>query len=321
MKIRIRLKTALIVNYILVAVIPLLIIGLISLHFERRDLLRVISSKNVLLAETVAEEVDTFLQEPLNILRQVGEVTHREQYWKEADFNAFLDSILASNGFLESIYILDDKGRVDHVGLLPGIKGRKAEYLGKDMAGEEFYRTARQGKDHWWSSTSLSRFSGGPSLTLAVPVTGGMVVGNLNLRTLDKIIAPINRRKDVYAYIVNREGRVIAHPDRATVLQQLNVADLNIVKAGLDGIYGTYRYVFKGVERQGSAAAVRETGWPVVVAQNLDDTLAPVRRMEKIFLAGLRIASAGVIQHGLESGVVAETGFYLDKQYAEDRCR
>ncbi|ABQ25923.1 PAS domain-containing protein [Geotalea uraniireducens] len=287
MKIRIRLKTALIVNYILVAVIPLLIIGLISLHFERRDLLRVISGKNMLLAETVAEEVDTFLQEPLNMLRQVGEVTHRERYLKGADFNVFIDSIVATYSFFESIYILDDKGRADHVGLLPGIKGRKAEYLGKDMAGEEFYKTARQKKGHWWTSTSLSRISGEPSLTLAVPVINGMVVGNLNLRALDKIIAPINRRKGIYAYIVNRDGRVIAHPDRTNVLQQLNVADLNIVKAGLAGTNGTYRYFFKGVERQGSVAVVRESGWLVVIAQNLDDTLAPVRRMEKIFLAGL----------------------------------
>ncbi len=290
MKIRIPLKTALIVNYILVAVIPLLIIGLISLHFERRDLLRVISAKNLLLADTVAEEADTFLQEPLNMLRNVGEVTHHERYWKGEGFDAFLDSVVASYGFLESIRILDEKGRVEHVGLPAGTRGSRGAYLGKDMSDEEVFRKARQEKGRWWSGTSISRATGEPSVTLAIPVSGGIVVGNLNLRALGKIVAPINRRKDVYAYIVNREGRVIAHPDRRIVLQQQNVADLNVVNAALAGKYGTYRYVFNGVERQGSAAAVRETGWLVVVAQNLDDALAPVMRMEKIVLAGLLVS-------------------------------
>lgn len=289
MEIKTSLKTALIVNYILVGVVPLLVVGLIALHFQKETLLQNFAMEDMRLARTVAGEVRVFLWEPLNLLRQAGNMSRKGNAWHSDNIDAFLDSAVETYGFFESIYILDSAGRVANVGLPSQLRDRKEDYLGFDMSGMEFYRETRGRQTHRWSNTFISAGNGEPAITLSIPVRDRMVVGSFNLQALDKIIAPVNKEGHGYAYIVNREGRLIAHPNRDYVLQQHNINNLKVVSEGLKGRSGTYRYTFQGIERQGSVVVIPETGWLVVVAQTVEEALAPVRKIEKIVLAGLTL--------------------------------
>jgi len=49
------------------------------------------------------------------------------------------------------------------------------------------------------------------------------------------------------AYLVNSKGRIHRPPQKAKVLQQVNISDLPVVRAGLEGREGVYEYDVEGV--------------------------------------------------------------------------
>lgn len=125
---------------------------------------------------------------------------------------------------------------------------------------------------------------------MSVPIDGGLVIANVNLRELTNITKQLDNTSYSYVYVVNRAGNVIAHPDERVVRQQFNLNNLPIIRDGLAGRFGTYRYTFLGKEKEGTAVQIPETGWLVVVAHDVEEAYALVKKTERIFLLGLLAA-------------------------------
>jgi len=78
MKFHASLKSTLTLSFILVATLPILVIGIIALQSLSAGMEREITNKNLLLAKTLAGEVDRFLEEPMNFLKHTKEVLEKE---------------------------------------------------------------------------------------------------------------------------------------------------------------------------------------------------------------------------------------------------
>nr|WP_279342392.1 cache domain-containing protein [Geotalea sp. SG265] len=278
---------------LLIVLIPTLFMGMIADRFLFQDLRSDISRQNKNLATAVAGEVNSHLDGQLKIVQELaGQLDGDSRLRTSPDLDLVLNGEVAADEFFESIFILDARGRISHLGHRKISGMIPKNYLGIDLSGQEFYRKANRQGGPYWSGTFISPISGEPTVAVSVPISGGLVIANVNLRELTSITKQLDHTSYSYVYVVNRAGNVIAHPEERLVRQQFNLNNLPIIKDAFAGRFGTYRYTFLGKEKEGTAVQIPETGWLVVVAHDVDEAYAPVRKAEKIFMYGLLAALA-----------------------------
>ncbi|MCP3368429.1 adenylate/guanylate cyclase domain-containing protein [Bradyrhizobium cajani] len=134
----------------------------------------------------------------------------------------------------------------------------------------------------WFSDVSYYRGSE-PYITVAIvgnrPAVGA-VVAEVNLKLIWDVISAIKVGKTGFAFVLDRSGRLIAHPDISLVLRGAEEATSGPFRAMRDAI-GPKAGFATSQDAQGqyvaaSAAPVQGPDWTVVVAQPLSEAYAPI---------------------------------------------
>ncbi|HVT43292.1 MAG TPA: HD domain-containing phosphohydrolase [Thermoanaerobaculia bacterium] len=127
-----------------------------------------------------------------------------------------------------------------------------------------------------------------PGIVIARPVReGDRVVGAVEaLVSLQSVSNRVGeeRKGDVTAFIVDRNGRVLLHTEPAVNVQRPDVSDLKIVqefKKAPVRLTESYSTIINGeeVDLLGTVAPVRSLGWGVVVQKEEAKAFASVRQM------------------------------------------
>lgn len=286
---RISFKTALLVALLVVAVVPVLTVGLVARSVQRGDLLHHVGASNLTLARSVAREVESSLREPSNFIEHIGKVLEDDK--DLASQSVELAEEISSTGLFESLFLLDRTGRVVNVALARNAKGSAGDYLGMDFSRLPIFLETRTTGELSRSKVFLSSVSGDPAVMFAAPAGEGVVVGTLGLRVLSDISAHAKPDDKGTVIIVSRYGKVIGHPDYSLVRRQTDLGGLDIVREGLAGKAGTHTYMVNGESHLGSVVQIPGTGWLVIVEVPLATALAPVNEIEIIF----RIATLSTI--------------------------
>ncbi|MEA3360239.1 MAG: hypothetical protein U9R17_12670, partial [Thermodesulfobacteriota bacterium] len=92
MKIRSTLKSALTFNFLLVAVLPILVIGFVTLQVLTKQMTQEIANKNFVLAKSLAGEVERFFNEPMHLLERIKEVAEGKSVIQREQINKFLEA-------------------------------------------------------------------------------------------------------------------------------------------------------------------------------------------------------------------------------------
>ncbi len=274
------LKNILTIRFVIVAVLPVLVIGLISLQSLSVSLKEEITARNFLLAKSLRSELEQFLTEPLLQLEQIKDVVESKKIVKDKNIDKYLSSIIKYHKFFDMIKILDSNGIVVH--LAP----YDENISGLDMSNQTYYQESIKAKTSYWSQTFISPQAEQPTLTVTLPMKRGLVVGHLYLSDLSKTINKIKLGENGYAAIADNDGTIIAHQNLKFVAERLNVKNLPPVSHGMKGIEGTFKYNFRGLDKMGSVAIVPHTRWIVVVSQPIDEALAPVYTIRNIIIGG-----------------------------------
>ena len=139
-----------------------------------------------------------------------------------------------------------------------------------------------------------------PFMTVAVAepgATGGVTVAEVSLRFLWDVILPIKIGPAGYAYVVDAQGDLLAHPDLSLVLKKTNLAGLRQVQAALaDPAHPDAAVVRDPSDRAALSAyhAIVPPGWTVFVEQPLQQALAPLyasaQRTALLLLVGVGLS-------------------------------
>ena len=223
-----------------------------------------------------------------------------------------------------------DQRRFDYVRLLRQVPAI-TELRQLDAAGKEQLKVSRLALDVVASGTDYSRdalfndalahkisFSpvyfrneSEPYLTIAIAGSGrnpGVTVADVNLKLIWDVIRGLQIGRHGYAYVVDRQGRLIAHPDISLVLRNTSFAMLPQVAAGLREMGGTALVPPSGSSDQNSSdmnnnrmrmlsahATLPELGWLVFVVLPRSEALEPLYelaiRSAAVLLAGLVLAA------------------------------
>jgi signal transduction histidine kinase len=222
-----------------------------------------------------------------------------------------------------------DQRRFDYVRLLRQVPAI-TELRQLDAAGKEQLKVSRLAMDVVASGTDFShdalfsdalahkiafspvyfRNESEPYLTIAIAGSGrnpGVTVADVNLKLIWDVIRGLQIGRNGYAYVVDRQGRLIAHPDISLVLRNTSFAMLPQVAAGLREMGGgtpvlpsgspdTNRSNMNnnGIRMLSAHATLPALGWLVFVVLPRAEALEPLyesaMRTGVVLLAGLVLA-------------------------------
>ena len=120
-----------------------------------------------------------------------------------------------------------------------------------------------------------------------------VLVIEIDLRSIWRRIDEVYVGQTGQAFVVSREGMIIAHPDRAYIGQPL----AHKLRPVLDGYEGQTEYTDPVSDRVMLASyspVGKQSGWGIVVEQERFEALAPVNRMV-VFTLGVLIAAVGMV--------------------------
>lgn len=282
---------------LLLAVLGLGITAFIAIRTSTRAVRAQIRTELVKVARLSQDHVSSWLQENKQTVKTWGEVPdfHALGAIKKnpQTANRLLATYKGLNKYFDSIILVDNNGEV----IASDAPGNIGRYNVSDR--DYFKKTLQQGSVV--SEAFKSRISGKPVFAVTTKITGdsgtGMIIAIVNLsKFANKYINPITIGKTGYAYIIEKNGLVIVHPDKSLILKT-NVNDLDFGKDLFNGEGGVFSYKWEGQEKQVAYHRVPETGWVLAAGATLDELLAPVRSMTRsiIFVGLFTLIVIGII--------------------------
>ncbi|MFZ5586164.1 MAG: methyl-accepting chemotaxis protein [Thermodesulfobacteriota bacterium] len=173
----------------------------------------------------------------------------------------------------------------------------------------DYFKLAMQGKASF-SEVLKSKASGKPVVAVVEPVrmraiggkdddSGeviGAIVAVVDLGAFAKeYIDPIKVGSSGYAYVAEKSGKVLAHPEQDKIL----ALDLNKFEFGrkmLSDKHGAVDYDFEGVAKLSAFEEEPILGWIVAITANQEELLAPARNLGLILgLLGLCVVLAAAL--------------------------
>lgn len=133
------------------------------------------------------------------------------------------------------------------------------------------------------SDVLISKATGRPSIFISLPIKSpqggisGVIFATVDLGELGTKAAAIKSGQTGYAFVTDKAGRIIAHPDKGLVDNQTDVSMLPPVQKAVSKEYGAIAYEYEGQKKLAGYAVVPTTGWGVVVQLPESEALADAR--------------------------------------------
>jgi PAS domain S-box-containing protein len=234
--IQIRLALA----FIGLAVVPLVLVGLIQSWQSSA-----VQSQQVLefqreVAQRAATQAAAFIHELENELH----VTARTQDLMDLghdDQRTALSKLQSYKDVFEDLALLDGEGR--ELARVSRRAAVTAADLGERSQKDEFLIPMTSGETYY-GLVAFNVETGEPFMTMAVPIMDvgsglakGVLVADVRLKAIWDLIASIRVGETGSAYIVGREGRLIAHRNPSVVLRgtEFDLPDQDGIQQGLEG--------------------------------------------------------------------------------------
>ena len=163
------------------------------------------------------------------------------------------------------------------------ISRRVADIIGsnRDLSDTAAFRGAKTGEVYYGPVYFFGETE--PFMTIAVRGDGanaGVTVAEVNLRFIWDVVARIKVGNTGKAFVVDRQGHLIAHPDLWPVLRKTDLSTRPAVRAGLSGTAppdtGDVSEDLSGQRVLSSYVMVPTLGWLVFVELPLNEAYAPI---------------------------------------------
>ena len=232
--------------------------------------------------QRVAQTVGNFIARQQNLL-QVLDAFGRDEL---EELSGELSKLLARQPSLLELVYVDAKGQI--VANAPEANGVLANLF--TIAQSQWFNAAIKGQ-HYIGDVQLSARDE-PSLTFSIPsIGGGVFASRLRMTLLNEVIADLHFGEAGIAYLVNQDGRVVAHSDSRLVLNQTRLDNqpelLGLIRNTRDQWSGEY-IDFQGHPVVGTMIPVPGTPWVAVTELPRNEAFAASRQAH---VAGLGVRS------------------------------
>jgi methyl-accepting chemotaxis protein len=170
------------------------------------------------------------------------------------------------------------------------------------LGDREYIKKAQNGMANI-SDVIISKVTGEPVIMVAAPIkegnaVSGVVVGRMDGNTLSNISKDIGYGKKGYCYLINKDGQIIAHPDKNMVTSRFNAIEESKDDPSYESLSEAVKYMiskssgFVEYEEQGHSLfagfkKIKDTDWILVVTADKEEVLSPISKLEKtIYIIG-----------------------------------
>ena len=290
------LKTKLLILFFTLNLACVLLVGITSLQSKRAALKEVAENNLSVITVSLADKVDRFM---------AGRVEDIDSMALHYSLEGLKTTTSGQNRILAEY--LKIHPYFDHISIINvediGVPKRMAEHApGYDS---KWYLPALDGRPVC-SDMYISPLTDKPTYSFAAPVREkdgrivSLLTANLKLSYLWDIVDEVrkeNAKKQMngYAYMLNREGMPIAHPDRKMILAR-RITDFAepklkaVALAMTQGRSGTSDYVYEGVDKVVTYApckgygSYQGDGWSLAVTMPYSELLAPMKRLMAMYV-------------------------------------
>ena len=292
----IKLSVKLIFGGLTAVLVPMVIVGLISVNTASKALVDSGETAAFRVAQDLAMTAEIFLKEELKLVKKTAltpAIRNVVDQIAENGVQGAGDAIRILNGFLkkshdsigddyELFFVTDGSGNV-----VSDSTGGSLRDQGLNFGDRDYFKAGKSGKAIV-SQAVASRITGHPVVVVSVPLktdTGnfaGVFAAVLTLDAFSDKMTSIKIGSTGYPFLVSADGIFLAHPKKEYIFK-LDLKKLEgmeaITRRILAGESGVERYVFKGTKKVAGFAHVALTGWGICVTQNMDEFMAPIRRI------------------------------------------
>ena len=236
------------------------------------------------IAESTLEVVDTWLKDRrLNVSnwsrQKIYMTALKDSFVGKAarkSANAELAKLKGDYQYYEDICVANPAGVL--------VSASNQEILDKiNVKDRRFFKESMQGKSYI-SEVLKSRATGNPVFFISAPIEekgeiAGTIFGVVDLNAFtEKFVDPIKVGKTGYAYIYDKRGLLICHPERSNILK-LNMNEFDFGRRMLAQGNGIIQYEYQGVEKLVAFKTIPGMGWTLGVSAATDELLAPVKNL------------------------------------------
>ncbi|MCA1792521.1 MAG: methyl-accepting chemotaxis protein [Desulfotignum sp.] len=291
-----KLGFKLIVGGLFLVLVPLIVVGAISLQKAADGLVKRAQSEVFQVAEDLVSMTGAVMEAELKFVRgmALNPLVHTavNQVAKEGVEGA-MDSLKALDAHLVNAFESVGQGYdlfvlADATGLsVSDSMGGAMRENKVNIKDRDYFIAAKQGNAIIGEAVA-SRSSGNPVVVASTPLktsTGefaGVFIAVVKLDTLSDKITSITIGQTGYPYVINSDGIVIAHPNKEFIFE-LDVNTLQgmeeITRRMMAKESGVEEYVFKGIHKTAGFAHVPLTGWSIGVTQDQSEFMTDVREM------------------------------------------
>jgi methyl-accepting chemotaxis protein len=154
----------------------------------------------------------------------------------------------------------------------------------RDYSDRQYVQDITSGKELAWQNL-IGKTSKQPALVIAVPIkkngqTIGVMAAAMTRDTISKRIANWHEGKTGYAFLVDQDGKALAHPQKAFVEQQKDLSQNPLVKAAQAKKSGLIE--FTDANGQAEIGFVQKTplGWTLAIQQSKAEAFALLKEAQ-----------------------------------------
>ncbi len=183
--------------------------------------------------------------------------------------------------FISNYNVYASMGLIDSKGLIIAHSNPKA--IGIDLKTRGYFKLAMQGKANI-SDVLISKTTGRPVFNIVEPITnGGRVVAvffsSIELSKFsDKFITPVKIGEQGYAYMTDKAGHVLAHPDTEQIMKT-DISKFPWGKNILNQKNGLLNYSYADIDKVAAFRTEPITGWTVVAGAATSDIFGEVNQL------------------------------------------
>ncbi len=296
---RTSLTVTLTISFSLFGAISLLASGSLQMVSIIQSQRRAVANEQRVIAQDAATSVSVFIQDKLDTLSRAAWLTDLHALGPPERLRHWLVGILGIQPSFREVLLLGADGRLNaRMTRLPAQND-----LLRHLDGEALGRARETGG--YVSQVYIDPDSSVPLIAVAVPLTDafkdykGVIAAEVDLSFMWDLVSSLKVGENGYAYVVDREGTLIAYVDIARVLKGENVGNLRPVeefKTGHPGAIDVSARSYRGILGSAVAGAFVPLGmpdWAVVTELPWSEAYREVIRLF-IIMAAITLAVAAL---------------------------
>ena len=190
--------------------------------------------------------------------------------------SAELKKVRTDYKYYEDICVADKAGEL--------VAGSNDKILGKiSVKDRAYFKAGMEGKPYL-SRVIKSKATGNPVFVVSSPIkekgkVQGILFGVVDVNSFTKFfVDDIKVGNTGYAYIYEKNGLIICHPDKSNILK-LDMNEFDFGKRMLAQGNGLIEYEYKGIVKRVVFKLIPATGWTLGVSAATAELLAPVKNL------------------------------------------